>query len=323
MAIPSGTFSAHTAVGQREDLEDIIYDISPTDTPFISNADRESADAVTYEWQTDSLAAAASNAQVEGNDAVINTATPTTRMKNICQLSWKVPSVTGTVRAVSTAGRRDEYSYQMFKRSKELKRDIEKHALSEKGAATGATATAREACGVMPFLYDNQEATSTSFSSTSPAAFPITDDSPQNTSASVSAITETRFKAVIKKCWDDGGDAALVLCDSTQKETLSGFTGIATQYKDNPQTGPATILGAADAYVSDFGTHYIVADRFMPGGTVYALDMEYWALGYLRPFQQTPLAKTGDSDKGMVLAEWTVVARNPKSSGKIVGGAAY
>ena len=116
MAVPAGSYQTYTAIGEREDLSDIIYDISPMDTPFLSNAARESATAVFHEWQTDSLAAAsATNAQIEGDDATTNTADVTSRLGNYTQISTKVPRVTGTLRAVATAGRADELSYQISK----------------------------------------------------------------------------------------------------------------------------------------------------------------------------------------------------------------
>ena len=125
MAVPAGSYQTYSAVGEREDLTDIIYDISPLDTPFMTNATRETATMTLYEWQTDSLDTAASNAQIEGDDATTNTASPTSRLGNYTQISTKVPRVTGTLRAVNTAGRADELSYQISKRGRELKRDME------------------------------------------------------------------------------------------------------------------------------------------------------------------------------------------------------
>lgn len=319
MAVPTGTFQTYTAIGEREDLQDVIYDISPVDTPFMSNVSRGSASQSLHEWQTDSLAAAANNAQIEGDDPDADSASATVRYGNYCQLSWKVPRVTGTLRATDTAGRADELSYQTAKRGRELKRDIETALLGTQSGTAGAAASARTLAGVGRWLWDNQVQTATSATTVT-----TTSGVPNGTvmsAASASAITETSLKSVIQQTWTDGGDVTLVMCGASDKQTISGFSGIATQYKEN-NVGPAAIIGAADVYVSDFGTHYIVANRFMAAGQVYVLDMEYWKVCYLRPIQSTPLAKTGDSDRSMILAEYTLAALNPSASGKVYPTAA-
>lgn len=314
MAVPGGTFTGYSAIGEREDLADVIYDISPTDTPFMSNVGRGRASATFHEWQTDSLAAAAVNSQVEGDDAAADTASPTVRLGNYTNISRKVPRVTGTLRAVDTAGRADELSYQVAKRGRELKRDIETALLGLQAADAGGAATARVVAGVASFLWDNQ--TALGLSATTPT---VTSGAPTTapTAGTAATISETNLKDAISDCWDDGGDPTVVMCGSFNKRTISGFSGIATLYRDSQGMQPATILGAADAYVSDFGQHQIVANRFMPAANVYVLDMEYWEVAYLRPIQQEELAKTGDSDRRMLLAEYTLCAKNPSSSAKI------
>ena len=156
MAVPTGTFTGYSAEGEREDLADIIYDISPMDTPFMSNIARDSCSAVFCEWQTDSLdSATASNAVLEGDDASTNTAVATVRFGNYTQIMDKVARVSGTLRAVDTAGRRDEFSYQIAKRGRELKRDIESAFLSNNAAVAGSAATARKLAGAGTWLWDN------------------------------------------------------------------------------------------------------------------------------------------------------------------------
>ena len=315
MAVPTNTFQTYGAVGEREDLQDVIYDISPMDTPFMSNVGRGSASQSLHEWQTDALAAASStNAQVEGDDPDADAAGATSRFGNQCQLSWKVPRVTGTLRATDTAGRADEFSYQVAKRGRELKRDIEAALTGQQGATAGAAASARALAGVGRWLWDNQVQTCTSATTVT-----TTSGAPNGsvaTVASASAITESSLKTCIQNIWTDGGDPTMIMAPAADKVTISGFTGIATQFKDNV-VGPAAIIGAADVYVSDFGTHYIVASRFMATGNVYVLDLEYWKVCYLRPIQNDMLAKTGDSDRSLILAEYTLAALNPSASGKV------
>jgi hypothetical protein len=315
MAVPTGTYQRYTAVGLREDLENIIYDISPTDTPFMSNVTRKKATSTFHEWQTDTLDAAVStNAQIEGDEANTNTASPTSRFGNYTQIMTKVPRVSGTLRASDAAGRRDELSYQIAKRGRELKRDMESAFLGTQAATTGAAAAARTMAGVAAWLFDNtvangSAATTVAVTSGAPLTAP--------TSGTAATFSEAMLKSAIKKCWDEGGSPNLVMVGSFNKQIASAFAGIATQYRDNQQTGPATIIGSADIYVSDFGQHQIVANRFMPSNQVYCLDMEYWSVAYLRPIQNVELAKTGDSDRSMILTECTVIADNPKASAKV------
>lgn len=318
MAVPTGTFTGYAAIGEREDLADVIYDISPMDTPFMSNAARSRATAVFHEWQTDELAAAsANNAQVEGDDAVTTTASPTVRLGNYTQIATKVPRVTGTLRAVDTAGRRDEFSYQIAKMGRELKRDIESTLTGLQAATAGSAASARVAAGIAPFLWQNQVRQGTA--ATTPvvtAGAPVTAPTP----GTAAAFTQTNLNDVIGLCWDEGGDPAVIMVGRFNKVAASNFGGIGTQYRDVQPNGalrPGSIVGAADVYISDFGQHAIVANRFMPNNNVYALDMEYWSVAYLRPIQQWDLAKTGDSDRKQLLAEFTLCAKQPNSSGKV------
>lgn len=317
MAIPTGTLSNFAAIGENEDLEQDIYDISPTETPFMTAIGRGKASNTLHEWQTDALAAASStNKAIDGDDATTSTATPTVRYGNYCQILQKTPRVTGTLRATSTAGRADEYSYQVAKRAKELKRDLESSLLSGNGGDAGSALTARAMAGAGAWLWDNAVdlagATSSTVvvSSGVPSAVVI-----QGTPV---AVTEANLTSVLESIWDDGGDPTAIYCDGTNKKAISGFTGIATLYRDTGQSkAQASILGAADLYISDFGEVRVYADRFADTNTIYVMDLDFWEVAYLRPMQTNPLAKTGDSDRAQLLCEATLVAKNPSSSGKI------
>lgn len=317
MAQPAATFSTYDSIGEREDLEDIIYDISPTDTPFLSNAGRIKAKGVFHEWQTDALAAAAANKHIEGNDATGSTATATTRYGNYCQISQKTIVVSGTQEVVSKAGRDSELKYQIAKRGKELKRDMEYALTQNQATAAGSDATARALGSLEGWLFsvagnvvDGTGGTTPAYSSGVSAP---TDASSTNTAT----LTEANLKSVIQSCWTDGGDPKMIMVGPYNKTKVSGFAGIATLYKDVPGKSQATIIGAADVYVSDFGEHMVVPNRFQRDRTVFVLDMDYWKVATLRPIQQNPLAKTGDAEKRQMLVEYTLVAANPNSSGKV------
>lgn len=316
MGQPTATFDAYTAIGQREDLMDVIYEISPTETPFMSNAARTTAKAVLHEWQTDALAAASTaNAHIEGDDITGITAVPTTRVGNRLQISRKSVTITGTLDAVDKAGRARETSYQVAKMGRELKRDMESILLSANAATAGSSVSARAMGGIETWLSTNvtQDATNTTGSNPGlVGGLPIS--SPVDGTAT--AIDETIFKSVISDIWQEGGDARMIMCGAGQKTKISAFGGIATLFKNAPQ-GQATIVAGADLYVSDFGEHQIVPNRFMRNQTVLFLDMEFWAVAFLRPIHQIELAKTGDAEKRALLVEYTLVGRNEASSGKL------
>lgn len=315
MAVPTGTLQTYQAIGNREALADMIYDISPTETPFMSNAGRGKATATFEEWQTDALdAATADNIVIEGDDATTNTASPTTRLGNYTQISDKTPRVARTQDAVNSAGRRKEMSYQIVKRGKELKRDIEKRLCSTQAAAVGTAATGRQCAGIGAWLWTNQVKKGSAATTVAvTAGAPTTDP----TAGTAGTFTEANLKTAISNCWTQGGSPNMVLVGSHNKQVASGFSGIATQYRQNPQKGPGVIIGAADVYVSDFETVNIVPSRFTPTDNVYVLDMEYWEVKYLDPIQKKPLAKTGHSDRQLIWAEYTLCAKAPDSSSKI------
>ena len=145
MAQPTNTFDTYDSVGEREDLSDVIYSISPTDTPFLSSAAKTQATAVLHEWQTDSLAAAStSNAVIEGDEATLDASTATSRLSNSCQIMDKTVVITGTQEAVDKAGRASEIAYQIAKRAKELKRDMEATLTGNQAEVAGNSTTARK-----------------------------------------------------------------------------------------------------------------------------------------------------------------------------------
>lgn len=316
MTVPSGTTQTFQQVGIREDLEDIIYNISPTETPFLSKAERLKAIQSNHEWQTDALAAAANNRKIEGDDATINTLDPTVRLNDYCQISTKAISISGTANAVNTAGRKRELSYQITKRGKELKRDMEFALTRNQASSVGGAGTARSLASLESWIFTNRTSVGTGTSQTTPGFSGGAVAAPTDSTVTGS-MSETTLKAMIKSAYTAGGDPSLILVGPGSKQKISTFTGIATQYRENSGVQQATILAAAAVYVSDFGEHRIMPDLFSRDVTVLGLDMDYWGVAYLRPFQQFELAKTGDSEKRELLVEYTLVAKNEAASFKI------
>jgi hypothetical protein len=311
------TYTKYDAVGQREDLSDVIYNISPTDTPIMSSIGKTKATAVNHEWQTDSLAAATtSNALVEGADATSATMSPTTRLGNLTQIVGKTVQVSGTLESVDKAGRKSEKAYQLAKASAEIKRDIETIITANQAAVAGnGTNTARKMSSLLSFIKTN---TSVGAGTTTAGADPTTIGVSARVDADTTrTFTEAMLKEVVREVFASGGTPSVLMVSPALKQTVSGFTGLAAQRYQAPVSGQATILAGADIYQSDFGQISIVPNRFMRSRDALVLDPEYAALAYLRPFQTIELAKAGDSDKTQILAELTLEVRNEAAHGGV------
>jgi len=313
MTAPTNTYTVYdtssTRGGLREDLSDMIYSISPTDTPLMSTLAKSKATAVYHEWQTDSLAAATTaNALVEGDDAVATTTSPTFRIGNYTQIVGKTIQVSGTLEAVDKAGRKSEKAYQLAKASSEIKRDIETILFANQASTAGSSSTARKMGTMLAWLKSN-----TSFGTS--GADPTTAGSTIRSDGVVRTFTETILKEIIREAYINGGNPKVLYVPSIGKQKTSEFTGIAAQRYQAPGDMPTTIIGAADVYMSDFGSISIVPDRFMRTRDAVVVDPEYAALAYLRPFQTVDLAKTGDSEKTQLIAELTLEMRNEAAHG--------
>ena len=308
-------FRTYAAIGMREDLSDVIYNISPTDTPFMSTVGKTKATAVYHEWQTDSLAAAAANAAVEGADASTATLSPTTRVGNRTQISQKTIGVTGTLEAVDKAGRKSEKAYQLAKASSEIKRDMEFTFLSNTVQSNGtAGSTARVLGGLQTWLATNGD-----FGVGGSAGASGTT---ARTNGTNRTFTEDILKTVIREVFEAGGSPKILMVTPAHKQTVSAFAGIAAQRYMAPSDAPTTIIGAADIYLSDFGSVSVVPNRFMVSGNsanevAFVLDPEYAAVAYLRPFQTQDLAIVGDAERTQLKVEYTLEVRNEAAHGII------
>ena len=311
MATPANTTSTYDAIGNREDLSNMIYDISPTQTPFISGISRESATATNHEWQTDSLATAVStNAVIEGDDATTTAAIASVRLGNYTQISDKVPRVTRTQRDIDSAGRGDELDYQIMKSAKELKRDMESTILANKAKAVGSESVARQAAGVESWLATNVDLGATGVA-------PTGDGTDTRTTGTPRSFAESQLKGVLASIWDEGGEPDTIMVGSTIKQAMSGIVngGAAGAAQRTVDGNASTVNTAIDIYVSDFGSLAVIPNRFQVQDSMLVLQMDMWCLATLADFQETPLAKTGDSDRVQLLSEYTLVSKNEKSSG--------
>jgi hypothetical protein len=309
------TYQTYTAIGQREDLSDIIYNISPTDTPLMSSIGKTKATAVYHEWQVDSLAAASlTNKAVEGADATSATMGVTTRAGNRTQIFQKTVQIAGTLEAVDKAGRKSEKAYQLAKASSEVKRDMELTLLSNQLAAAGDSSTARTLGGLQAWLATNGD-----FGTSGVAGASGTTARTEGTDRT---FTETILKTVVKEVYTAGGNPKVLMVNPTHKQTVSAFAGIAAQRYMAPSNEATTIIGAADVYLSDFGTMAVVPNRFMNATnacdeTAFVIDPDMLAIAYLRPFSTNELAKTGDSEKTQLICEATLEVKNEAAHGII------
>lgn len=320
MAAVSGTYQTFQAIGEREDLADFISRISPEDTPFISGAGvGRPATAVMTEWQTDTLAASdTTNARIEGNDATFSTPSPTVRVGNYLQISDKTLIISGTLEAVDKAGRRSEMALQLAKRGAELKLDQEAICLMAQGGNAGGASTARKLAALNAWLKTN---TSFATGGTPAGADPVytsgvpgaarTDDS-----IGARAFTETIGKAVMQSLWNNGAKANVIMVGPVNKQYISAnWSGIASRTIDISAIRPTQSIAAIDVYVGDFGTYRIVPSREQRERDAWFLDFNYVELAYLRPYMVEKLAKTGDAEKRLLLAEWTLRVRNEAALG--------
>ena len=293
MTLATSAFTSFDAIGNREDLSDIIYNVAPTDTPFITGIPRTDAKAVLHEWQTDTLAAASStNFVLEGDESTTVATVATSRLSNTCNISDKLPRVSGTQMAVNTAGRKDELAYQIVKVAKELRRDMESILLANNAEVTGNTTTARETGGIGAWIATND-------------VFGTGTQRP---------ITEAMLKSVLASCWDAGGDPDCVMVGSFNKQAMSGFTGNATRWKG---AADKQLVAAIDIYSSDFGDVEIIPNRFSRAREALVLQKDLWATAYLRPVTMMELSKTGDSERRLLLAEYALESRNEAGSGMV------
>jgi hypothetical protein len=304
MAIVTNTFTSHSAVGIRESLADIISSISPEEVPFQSNVGSENVSNTYFEWQTDSLASTSTTAIIDGDDVSSFDATSaTTRVGNYTHIRRRTTIVADNLAAQDLAGRNDELSYQIAKRGKELKRDIEATLTDNNAQVAGNSSTARETGGLGAWIATNESVGTGGGLATGNGTTARTDGTQRD-------FTEAMLKDAMQQAFVSGGQPTILMVGPHNKTVVSGFAGIAAQRYMAPSDSPTTIIGAADVYMSDFGTLNVVANRFSRERDAWLLDPEYASVCYLRPIQNVELSKTGDASKSMVIAEFGLKVLN-------------
>jgi hypothetical protein len=299
MTVPANTFLAFQAIGNREDLIDLIVNISPTKTPVLSMTESVRAMSTLHEWQTDALTAPAANVGVEGDDATNTAIVATSRLSNYTQIMTKNFQISGTQEIIRKAGRASEIGYQVQKLTKNLATDIEYALVINSATAAGSSGTGRQLCGITGWITTN-----------------ISSGSATTTRALVASGT-AGLDANLQLCWAAGGDPDVILCGGAQKIAIAGFA----QNTRYISAEAAKVVNAVDIYQSSFGTLKTVLSHVMNtslANSLYNLDMSYWRKAWLRPVGLAELARTGDSRKFQLVAELTLESLNQKASGAMI-----
>lgn len=309
MAQPSDTFSTYDSVGNREDLSDIIYDVSPTETPFLSKIPKNKSSSTKHEWQTRALTAATgANAVIEGDDATTDASTANTRIYNYTQISDKVARVTGTQEAVNKAGRRSEMALQMQDRMKELKRDVETTLLQNVAYVAGNDSTARKMAGLQTWVKTNSNKAADATAATG-------DGSDAHTDGTARALQESFVESVLATAWDNGGKPTMGILNSFQKRKFAAFSGSSSKEMDGMSR---KVVNNVEIYIDPLGTEIrLVPCRQCPTDAIFFIDPEYVKFSTLRDFQTKELAKTGDSERKQILVEYTMEVCNEKAHAAI------
>ena len=313
MAVTANTNETYDVSTIREDLSDALASITPTETIFMSTIGTRNIDNTYFEWSEVDLAAAGANRQIEGDVGLSNSApTNAVRKGNYSQISAKVVEVSSTATAVNGVADAQSVARQVAYKLSEMKRDMEKMLLDNVAASAGASGTARQTAGLPAFLTSNTAFGTGGSAGTTSGSGEAGYPDAAATDGTQRAITEDILKGVIADCWDSGAEPSVVLCGSFNKQTISGFTGNATRYKEAEDS---KLNAAIDVYISDFGELQIVPARHIRARDCFVLDPNYAAVAYLQTAKQEPLAKTGLSERRLISAEYGLQVTSQKAHG--------
>lgn len=307
MTQPTDVYSVYDASGStgvgkgnREDLVNTVYDISPTDTPVLTALPRGTAKAVLHEWTTHSLTAAAANEKIEGDDAAIDAAVAKTRLNNRTAITSKVAGVTGTQQEVDKVGQQDAMAEEVGYKMAECKRDMEVMLTANTAKVAGDDTTARKSAGFPTWLLN----------SVAVGADPTGDGSNTATNGTQRVFTEDHLLSASQLAYEDGGNPTLLSLSPFNKRIATGFSG---NQNRNMDAKDKKLINSISVYEDDFCTLKVVANRQALNRNALLLDLEYAKVAYLRSWDTWSLAKTGDAERKQVLCEWTLQVSNPNA----------
>lgn len=314
MAQPTNTFDSYDAVGIKESLEDVIYDISPEEVPFYTASAKVRASNTYHEWQTDALRASATNAHIEGDDTTAQTRAATSRLGNYTQIFKNAVVIPSTDNGLDKAGRAKEMAYQVMKIAKEQKLDIEAALFANNARVAGNSTTARELAGAPAWLTTNVNFVTGGSPS---GANPTGDGTDARTDdGTPTAFTQAKFDDVMQSIWESGGKPDSVYLSAFQMNKALGFVGNNNQ-RSNITAELEKVIKHMAVYVTPWGTVEFKPSRENRGRDVFIMQDDMWAIGVLRATKNEALAKTGDSEKRQVVTELTLICRNEAASGGV------
>lgn len=309
MAKVTEAFTTYDAQANREDLSDIIYNIDPFDTPMMTAAGRRNVTNVLFDWQTEALPAEQLTADVEGFELTRAASQPTVRQNAIAQINHRDATVSGTQNGSNPAGKKSEMAHQMALKSKALKRDMEKIMFGTSQVQNNGNATtARTTRSLINWLFTN-----TQFQAGGSDPVPATNTAVVAGTTPV-ALTEDMFNDCLEDCYKNGAEPSLVFCGPGNKRVFSTFTGRASARQN---IAANEVVNSVTVYTSDFGDLKILPSRWVRTGDVFLIDPRYYRVAFFRNFQKTPIAKIGDADTNMILAEYGLQVDNEAAHGVI------
>ena len=312
MAQPTNTLDSYDVKGIREDLSDVIYNISPEETPFYTACAKGKATNTLHEWQTDTLRSSADNAHIEGDDTIAEARAVTSRLGNYTQIFKNAVTIPGTDMGLNKAGRAREMAYQVLKIAKEQKLDIEKALFANQARSAGSSIAARRLAGVPAWITTNVD-----FQSGNGGANPTGDGTNARTDdGTPTAFSQTKFDNVMQQIWVSGGKPDSVYLSAYQMNIALGFTGNNNQ-RSNITAEAEKVIKHMAVYVTPWGTVEFKPTRENRGRDVFIMQDDIWGVDVLRSTKNEALAKTGDKEKRQILTELTLICRNEAASGAV------
>jgi len=308
------TYTSATAVGEREDLSDVIYRIDPDETPLFSNAQKETTRGIITEWQVQELASAADdNHASEGADFSYTNPSATTRLTNVHQIAVQAASVSNTLDTVDKAGRDKETAYVKVLKGIEQRRDINKSLYKNEAKSTSEP---RKAAKLITWITNGDKP--------SDMAFATGDGSDAaDLTGTAAALTLAKIDAAMLAAYSDGGSPSMLLMSPTNKQNFSGLSSGSVSTNQITYTAPreAAIIGSVSLYLSDFGELAVTVDRTCPNSEMYLIDTDYVCIGHLpgRMFSVSDVAPVGDATRFAIVSEYTLIVKAPKSHAAVIG----
>ena len=303
MAKVTNAFDTYTATSDREDLSNIIYNISPMQTPFMSSIGKRSINNVVFDWQTEDLASPVSTGELEGFELSRSASVATTRLSNVAMISKRDATVSGSQESSDPAGKRSEMAHQLAIMSKALKRDMEEALCQNGDKTTGNATTARVTGGFESWITSN-DSRGTNGASTGGGAAP--------TDGTQRALTETLLKDTLQLCFENGGEPSLAICGPHNKQVISGFTG---RSQARQMIDANTVEASVSIYSSDFGELKIVPSNRSRERSLLLVDPEFAKVAYLRDFKTVDIATIGDAVTKMIVVEYGLEVSNEAAHG--------